>query len=132
MRALLLFLLDRAGDRLQLASAQTTPRGLIRDSAPGAAICLTWAVPSGGSSARPTSSSYDAMVAKELRDQDALIEDAEVSEYLQRLGAKLGAQTPDGSPQLPFLHAQGPGGQRARRRGRLCVRQLWPDPGDAQ
>ena len=51
---------------------------------------------------------YDAMVAKELRDQGGLIEDAEVSEYLNAIGAKLAAQTPDGARSFHFFAVKDP------------------------
>jgi predicted Zn-dependent protease len=46
---------------------------------------------------------YGAMVVHEMRMQNAIIEDPEVSEYLNSLGAKLAAQTPEGSPHFNFF-----------------------------
>jgi len=51
---------------------------------------------------------YDAMVAKQLRDQGGLIEDAEVSEYLNAVGSKLAAQTPDGARSFHFFAVKDP------------------------
>jgi beta-barrel assembly-enhancing protease len=51
---------------------------------------------------------YDAMVAKQLRDQGGLLEDAEVSEYLNAIGAKLAAQTPDGARNFHFFVVKDP------------------------
>jgi predicted Zn-dependent protease len=44
-----------------------------------------------------------AMVIRGLRDQNAIIEDPEVNEYLQALGSKLTAQAPDGAPHFQFF-----------------------------
>ena len=44
------------------------------------------------------STASGAMVANELRDQNALLEDPEVSEYMQRLGQRLASQSTDGWP----------------------------------
>lgn len=44
-----------------------------------------------------------AMVTRELRDQNALIEDPEVSEYLQGVGQRLAAQSADGGRDFQFF-----------------------------
>jgi beta-barrel assembly-enhancing protease len=44
-----------------------------------------------------------AMVAQELRVQNALLEDPEVNEYLNNLGDKLAAQSPDGGRGFQFF-----------------------------
>ena len=44
-----------------------------------------------------------AMVAKELRDQNALIEDPEVSEYINGVGDRLAAQSQDGARDFQFF-----------------------------
>jgi len=44
-----------------------------------------------------------AMVVHQLRDQNAIIEDPEVTEYLNALGAKLATQAPDGAPHFQFF-----------------------------
>jgi predicted Zn-dependent protease len=51
---------------------------------------------------------YDEMVAKEIRDQGGLIEDPEVTEYLNGIGAKLAAQTPDGARSFHFFAVRDP------------------------
>ena len=43
-----------------------------------------------------------AMIERELRDQNALLEDPEVSEYLQGLGQRLAAQSADGGRDFHF------------------------------
>jgi predicted Zn-dependent protease len=44
-----------------------------------------------------------AMVVHQLRDQNAIIEDPEVTEYLNALGSKLATQAPDGAPHFQFF-----------------------------
>lgn len=51
---------------------------------------------------------YDEMVAKEIRDQGGLLEDPEVSEYLNSIGAKLAAQTPQGGRGFHFFCVRDP------------------------
>ena len=51
---------------------------------------------------------YDEMVAKEIRDQGGLLEDPEVSEYLNSIGAKLAAQTPNGGRGFHFFAVRDP------------------------
>jgi beta-barrel assembly-enhancing protease len=51
---------------------------------------------------------YDQMVAKQLRDEGGLIEDAEVSEYINAVGSKLAAQTPDGARSFHFFVVKDP------------------------
>ncbi len=46
---------------------------------------------------------YGASVAMQLRNQNALIEDPEVYEYLNSIGTKLAAQSPDGSRGFQFF-----------------------------
>jgi predicted Zn-dependent protease len=43
-----------------------------------------------------------AMVVQELRDQNGLIEDPEISEYLNSIGDRLAAQSPDGAQGFQF------------------------------
>jgi beta-barrel assembly-enhancing protease len=43
-----------------------------------------------------------AMVTRELRDQNALIEDPEITDYLQNLGQRLAAQSADGGRDFHF------------------------------
>src|SRR5262245_47608296 len=44
-----------------------------------------------------------AMIVRQLRDQNAIIDDPEVNEYLQSIGARIAAQAPDGSKQFHFF-----------------------------
>jgi len=44
-----------------------------------------------------------AMVIHQLRDQNAIIEDPEVTEYLNAVGAQLATQAPDGAPHFEFF-----------------------------
>jgi predicted Zn-dependent protease len=49
-----------------------------------------------------------AMVARELRDQNALIEDPEINEYLQTIGQRLAAQSADGGRDFQFFVIKDP------------------------
>lgn len=44
-----------------------------------------------------------AMVIHQFRDQNAIIEDPEVTEYLNALGSRLATQAPDGAPHFQFF-----------------------------
>ncbi|HET9391203.1 MAG TPA: M48 family metalloprotease [Steroidobacteraceae bacterium] len=44
-----------------------------------------------------------AMVIHQFREQNALIEDPEISEYLNSVGARLTTQVPDGAPHFQFF-----------------------------
>src|SRR5215468_124599 len=44
-----------------------------------------------------------AMVAKELRDQNALIEDPEVSEYINTVGMRLASQSAEGGRHFQYF-----------------------------
>ncbi|MGH8138022.1 MAG: M48 family metalloprotease [Steroidobacteraceae bacterium] len=44
-----------------------------------------------------------AMVIHQFREQNALIEDPEVTEYLNAVGSKLATQAPDGAPHFQFF-----------------------------
>jgi predicted Zn-dependent protease len=44
-----------------------------------------------------------AMIMRQLRDQNAIIDDPEVNEYLREIGARIAAQTPDGGKQFHFF-----------------------------
>jgi len=48
------------------------------------------------------------MVARELRDQNALIEDPEINEYLQTIGQRLAAQSADGGRDFQFFVIKDP------------------------
>lgn len=49
-----------------------------------------------------------AMVAQQLRDQNALLEDPEVSEYVQSIGQRIAAQTLDGGQGFQYLPVKDP------------------------
>src|SRR5215470_9820409 len=49
-----------------------------------------------------------AMVAKELRDQSALIEDPEVSEYINNIGQRLAAQSAMGGQNFHYFMVKDP------------------------
>ena len=44
-----------------------------------------------------------AMVIHQLRQQNAILEDPEITEYLNAVAARLATQTPDGSPHFQFF-----------------------------
>jgi predicted Zn-dependent protease len=44
-----------------------------------------------------------AMIVHQLRDENAIIDDPEVNEYLQSIGARIAAQTPDGGREFHFF-----------------------------
>lgn len=47
-------------------------------------------------------SQLGAMVINQFRQQNALLEDPEITEYLDSVGSKLATQVPDGAPQFHF------------------------------
>jgi len=44
-----------------------------------------------------------AMVIHQLRDQNAILDDPEITEYLNALGSRLATQAPDGAPHFQFF-----------------------------
>src|SRR5215469_4548736 len=106
MRVLLLILLSAASTVTTLAvAADTQPRN------PPSSVASD--LPDLGSPAQAGISrmeqvQYDEMVAKEIRDQGGLIEDPEVTEYLNSIGDKLAAQTPDGASSFHFFAVKDP------------------------
>src|SRR5256885_17210933 len=44
-----------------------------------------------------------AMVIHQLRDQNAILEDPEVTEYLNAVASRLATQAPDGAPHFQFF-----------------------------
>src|SRR5581483_5262413 len=48
------------------------------------------------------------MMVQELRDQNALLEDPEISEYLNAIGDRLAAQSPDGAQGFQFFVVKDP------------------------
>src|SRR6185437_6940164 len=105
MRALLLILIAAAATVSTLAVADTQhPTGITSANSE---------LPDLGSPAlegvtKMDQVQYDEMVAKEIRDQGGLIEDAEVSEYVNSIGAKLAAQTPQGGRGFRFFVVRDP------------------------
>jgi beta-barrel assembly-enhancing protease len=59
--------------------------------------------PAGAAITRGEEHRMGAMIVRQLRDQNAIIEDPEVNEYLQSIGARIAAQTPDGGKQFHFF-----------------------------
>jgi len=51
---------------------------------------------------------WGAMVAHQLRDQNALLEDPEISEYLQSVGLRLASQSADGGRDFQFFVIKDP------------------------
>ena len=66
-----------------------------------------------------------AMVARELRDQNALLEDPEVSEYINGIGQRLASQSAMGGEYFHYFVIRDTTHQRVRRVGRLRVHQRW-------
>src|SRR5580704_8667768 len=106
MRALVLLLAACLAGIATVAAAEdppptSTPLNL---SAPAAGSDL----PDMGSPAAAVLSQSDeyrlgAMVAKELRDQNALLEDPEISEYIQSVGQRLASQSAMGGELVHYL-----------------------------
>src|SRR5437899_1621553 len=93
MRALSLALVTFLLAVAAVASAGEPPSAALNLTAPAAGSDL----PDMGSPAAAVLSQSDeyrlgAMVARELRDQSALLEDPEISEYLQSVGMRLASQ----------------------------------------
>src|SRR5260370_38773472 len=92
-----------------VASADDPPSTPLTLSAPAAGSDL----PDMGSPAAAVLSHTDeyrlgAMVAHQLRDQNALLEDPEVSEYLQSVGLRLASQSADGGRDFQFFVIKDP------------------------
>lgn len=49
-----------------------------------------------------------AMVSKQMRDQNAVIEDPEITEYIQSVGQRLAAQSPDGGRDFHYVVVRDP------------------------
>ena len=86
------------------AFAQEAPRTLVNLNVPAAGSDL----PDMGSPAEAVLSKTDefrlgAMIARELRDQNALLEDPEVSEYIQSVGQRLASQSAMGGEFFHYL-----------------------------
>jgi predicted Zn-dependent protease len=97
MRPLLLCILAALTTITTVAAGQESP---IQPNAPD--------LPDIGSPAAAVLNGTDeyqlgAMVIHQLRDQNAIIEDPEITEYLNALGSRLATQAPDGAPHFQFF-----------------------------
>ena len=63
------------------------------------------------------------MIVRGLRDQDQILEDPEVSEYIRSIGARLSSQANDGSQRFNFFVIRDNAHQRVRVARRLHRRQ---------
>ncbi|HEY0768422.1 MAG TPA: M48 family metalloprotease [Steroidobacteraceae bacterium] len=109
MRRLLPALAAALATVATVASADNPPSAPLNLSAPAAGSDL----PDMGSPAAAVLSQSDefrvgAMVARELRDQNALLEDPEVGEYLQSVGMRLASQSADGGRGFQFFVIKDP------------------------
>jgi beta-barrel assembly-enhancing protease len=59
--------------------------------------------PAGAAISKDDEYRMGAMIVRQLRDENAIIEDPEVNEYLQSIGSRIAAQTPDGGRQFHFF-----------------------------
>jgi beta-barrel assembly-enhancing protease len=92
---------------LCLLAALTTVTGAMAAEQPSSSPTIS-DLPDIGSPAAAVLSGSDeyqlgAMVIHQLRQQNALIEDPEITEYLNAIGARLATQAPDGSPHFQFF-----------------------------
>jgi predicted Zn-dependent protease len=97
MRPLLLCILAALTTITTVAAGQESP---IQPNAPD--------LPDIGSPAAAVLNGTDeyqlgAMVIHQLRDQNAILEDPEITEYLNSLGSRLATQAPDGAPHFQFF-----------------------------
>jgi len=104
MRRTLLSLLTAFAMVAASAFAQEAPRTLVNLNVPAAGSDL----PDMGSPAEAVLSKTDefrlgAMIARELRDQNALLEDPEVSEYINGIGQRLASQSAMGGEYFHYF-----------------------------
>ena len=59
--------------------------------------------PAGSILSKDDEYSIGRMIVRQLRDQQQIIEDPEVTEYLNAVGSKLATQAPDGAPHFQFF-----------------------------
>jgi beta-barrel assembly-enhancing protease len=103
MRALLLIVLTACTTFSTVASAESplSQQGPVSHGpgvfTPGGGDLPDLGSPSGATVTKMDEYQYASMVAKQLRDQNALLDDPETLEYLQSIGQRLGAQTPEGT-----------------------------------
>jgi predicted Zn-dependent protease len=112
MRALVLLLAASLAGIATVAAADDTPAtsAPLNLSAPAAGSDL----PDMGSPAAALLSQSDeyrlgAMVARELREQNALIEDPEISEYMNGVGMRLASQSSEGGKHFQYFVIKDPG-----------------------
>jgi len=103
MRVLLIIVLTACTTFSTLASAESplSPQGPVAHGpgvfTPGGGDLPDLGSPSQAVVSKMDEYQYASMVAKQLRDQNALLDDPETLEYLQSIGSRLGAQAPEGS-----------------------------------
>jgi predicted Zn-dependent protease len=105
MRPLILVLLT-AATLVGTVAAADTPRSGSSSSASSELPDL--GSPSAAAISKTDEIEYGASVAHQIRDQNGLIEDPEVSEYLNSVGGQLAAQTPDGGRGFQFFVVKDP------------------------
>ncbi len=104
MRRLSLSLLTAFVMITAVAFADPAPNRPILLGTPGAGSDLPeLGSPASAALSQSDESRLGAMVAHELREQNALLEDPEVSEYLNDLGDRLAAQSPTGGSGFQFF-----------------------------
>jgi beta-barrel assembly-enhancing protease len=109
MRSLPLLLATALLSGATLVAAEPAPSGQPLLNAPPAGSDL----PDMGSPAAAVLSQSDeyrlgAMVAKELRDQNALLEDPEISEYINSVGLRLASQSAEGGRNFQYFVIKDP------------------------
>jgi len=109
MRRLIIFLATALLAAGTVASADPSATSMPLRNAPNAGSEL----PELGSPASAVLSQSDeyrlgAMVTKELRDQNALIEDPEISEYINGVGQRLAAQSAEGGRHFQYFVIKDP------------------------
>jgi beta-barrel assembly-enhancing protease len=111
MRALFLVLLTALTTGATVASAvEPVPSAPMTADLPPSVISD---LPDMGSPAGAVLSQSDeyrlgAMVVKQIRDQNGLIEDPEIGEYIQSIGSRLAAQSPNGGRDFHYFVVKDP------------------------
>ncbi len=116
MRALLLSLLTASALLTAAASAQTLPAGAAEAPSrglPGRASTAN-ELPDIGTPADATLNRSDEyqigrMIVRGLRDQGQVLEDPEISDWIQNLGSRIAAQAQDGGQRFQFFVVRDPG-----------------------
>ncbi|MGH8276438.1 MAG: M48 family metalloprotease, partial [Steroidobacteraceae bacterium] len=108
LRPALLTLLSATTVVATLASAAQPP-ATVDLSAPAAGSDLPdLGSPSAALLSRTDEYRLGAMVAHQLREQNGLLEDPEVNEYVESLGLRLASQSPDGGAGFQYLVVKDP------------------------